>query len=164
MEKLRFSTGSALVSSIPTSLCIRYSNASYVHFFLFTCYRMSWASQVVLAVKNLSANAGDIRDVCSIPGSGRSPEGGHSNPLQSSCLEHSMDRGACRATVHRVTKSQTQQWLTLSLSVFHCIHTHTQTHARSGEEWRGSPGLVSSQACGIHTVWASDWTDIFLSS
>ena len=43
----------------------------------------------------------------SIPGSGRSPGGGHGNPLQYSCLENSMDRGAWRATVHRVTKSQT---------------------------------------------------------
>ena len=64
------------------------------------------ASQVVLVVKNLSANAGDIRDVCSIPGSGKSSEEGHSNPFQSSCLENPMDRGARRATVHRVTKSQ----------------------------------------------------------
>ena len=45
-------------------------------------------------VKNLPANAGDIRDVGSIPGSGRSPGGGHSNPLQFSCLENPMDREA----------------------------------------------------------------------
>ena len=50
------------------------------------------ASQVVLVVKNPSANAGDIRDTGSIPGSGRSPGGGHSNPLQYSCLENRMDR------------------------------------------------------------------------
>ena len=43
---------------------------------------MIWASQVVLVVKNLPVNAGDIRDVGSIPGSGRSPGGGHSNPLE----------------------------------------------------------------------------------
>ena len=59
-------------------------------------------------VKNLPANAGDAKDVGLIPGSGRSPEGGHSNPLQYSCLENPMDRGAWRATVHGVTKSQTQ--------------------------------------------------------
>ena len=57
--------------------------------------------------KNLPANAGDIRDAGSIPGSGRSPGGGHDNPLQYSCLENPMDRGAWWATVHRVTKSQT---------------------------------------------------------
>ena len=52
------------------------------------------ASQVVLVVKNPPASAGNVRDVGSIPGSGRSPEGGHSNPLQYSCLENPMDRGA----------------------------------------------------------------------
>ena len=50
-------------------------------------------------VKNLLANAGDIGDMGSIPVSGRSPGGGHSNPLQDSCLENPMDRGACQATV-----------------------------------------------------------------
>ena len=59
-------------------------------------------------VKNLLASAGDVRDAGSIPGSGRSPEGGHSNPLQHSCLENPMDRGVRRAAVHRVVKSQTQ--------------------------------------------------------
>ena len=48
-------------------------------------------SQVVPAVKNLPANAGDIRDAGSSPGSGRSPEGGHGNPLWYSCLENHMD-------------------------------------------------------------------------
>ena len=61
-----------------------------------------------LVVKNLPANARDIRDEGSIPGSGRSPGGEHSNPLQYSCLENPMDRGAWRATVHRVAKSQTR--------------------------------------------------------
>ena len=61
----------------------------------------------VLVVKNPSANAGDIRDAGSIPGSGKFPEGGHGNPLQYSCLENPMDRGTWRATVHRVAKSQT---------------------------------------------------------
>ena len=52
-------------------------------------------------IKNLSASAGDVG---SIPGSGRSPGGGHGNPLQYSCLENPMDRGAWQATVHEVTK------------------------------------------------------------
>ena len=70
------------------------------------------ASQVVLVVKKLTVNAGDIRDTGSIPGSGRSPGGWHDSPLQYSCLENSMDRGTCRAIVHRVTKSQTRlKWL-----------------------------------------------------
>ena len=54
------------------------------------------ASQVMLVVKNLSANAGDTGDPGSIPGSGGSPGGGHGNPLQYSCLENPMDRGAIR--------------------------------------------------------------------
>ena len=67
------------------------------------------ASQVVLVVKNLSANAGDTRHSGLIPGLGRSPGGGHGNPLESSCLKNPVDRGAWRAMVHRVAKSQT--WL-----------------------------------------------------
>ena len=59
-------------------------------------------------VKNLSANAGDVRDVSSIPGSGRSAGGKHSNPLQHSCLENPVDRGAWWVTVHREAKSRTQ--------------------------------------------------------
>ena len=58
------------------------------------------ASQMVLVVKNLPANAGDIRDMGSNPGSGRSPGGGHGNPLQYFCLENPMDRGAWWVTVH----------------------------------------------------------------
>ena len=65
------------------------------------------ASQVVLVVKNLPANAGDTRDVGFIPGSARSPGRGNGNPLQYSCLENPMDRGAWWATVHGVAKSQT---------------------------------------------------------
>ena len=55
---------------------------------------MTGASQVALGVKNPPANAGDIGDVDSIPGLGRLPGGGHENPLQYSCLENPMDRGA----------------------------------------------------------------------
>ena len=59
------------------------------------------------SAKKLPANAGDIRNTGSIPGSERFPEGGHSNPLQYSFLENPMDRGAWQAIVHRVTKSPT---------------------------------------------------------
>ena len=65
-------------------------------------------SQVVLVVKNLSVNAGDVRDAGSIPGSGRSPRGGNGNPFQYSCLENPMDIGAWWAILLRVTQSQTQ--------------------------------------------------------
>ena len=70
---------------------------------------MGGASQVVLVVRNLPANAGDLRDTSFIPGSGRSPGGGHGNLLQYSCLENPMDRGVWRTMVHRVAKSCT--WL-----------------------------------------------------
>ena len=66
------------------------------------------ASQVAPMVKDLPANAGDVRDTGSIPGLGKSPGGGHGNPLQFSCLGNPMDKGAWQATAHRVAKSQTQ--------------------------------------------------------
>ena len=58
-------------------------------------------------VKNLPANAGGIRDAGLIPRSGRSPGGGHVNPLQYSCLGNPMDKGAWWVAVHRVAQSQT---------------------------------------------------------
>ena len=66
------------------------------------------ASQVELVVKNSPANAGNIRNVGLISESGRSPEEGHDNSIQYSCLGNPMDRGAWQVIVHRVTKSQTQ--------------------------------------------------------
>ena len=63
------------------------------------------ASQVALVVKNLSANAGDTS---SVPGWGRSPGGGHGDPLQYSFMENPTDRGAWGATVCRVVKTQTR--------------------------------------------------------
>ena len=59
-------------------------------------------------VKNPSVREGDIRDVGSVPGLGRSPGEGYGDPLQYSCLENLMDRGAWQALVHRVAKSWTQ--------------------------------------------------------
>ena len=70
-------------------------------------YWDSWTSQVVLAVKNPPASAGDIRDTDLIPGSGRSSGEGNGSPLQYSCQENLMDQGASWATVDRVTESQT---------------------------------------------------------
>ena len=64
-----------------------------------------WASQVALVVNNPPASAGDLRDRCSIPGLGRSPEGGHGNSLQYSCLENPMDSGAWQVLVQRVAES-----------------------------------------------------------
>ena len=63
---------------------------------------------LVLVAKNAPVNAGDARDVGSIPGSRRSPGGGNGNPLQYSCLENPMDRAAWWAPIHRVAKSWTR--------------------------------------------------------
>ena len=68
--------------------------------FGFPLDKTHWASQVAIVVKNPPANAGDARDSGLIPGLRRSPGGGNGNPLQYSCLENSLDRGAWRATVH----------------------------------------------------------------
>ena len=59
-------------------------------------------------VKNLPASIGDTGDAGLIPGSGRSPGGGHGSPLQCSCLENSVDKEAWCAVGHGVTKSRTQ--------------------------------------------------------
>ena len=89
--------------------CFSHSMTSLqkVFWFLVEVY-FTWASQVVLLVKNLPANAGDVRERCSFdPRIGRSPGGGHGNPLQYSCLEIPMDRETWQATVHWVTKNLT---------------------------------------------------------
>ena len=74
---------------------------------IFVASTSHWASQMALAVKNPLANARDMGGRGSIPGSGRSPGGGHGNPLQYSCLKDPMDRGAWWASVHGVAKSRT---------------------------------------------------------
>ena len=91
-------------------------------------YSRKWASQVVLVVQNLPANARDIRDAGLIPGLGRSPGGGHGNPLQYSYLENPKDRGAWRAAVHRLTKSRT--WLKRQHS-----HAHSRRYSRMYIYW-----------------------------
>ena len=75
---------------------------------LYSSYALTRASQVRLVVQNLPTRAGDIRDASSTPGSGRSPGGGHDNPLQCSCLENPTDRGAWWATVHGIAQSRTR--------------------------------------------------------
>ena len=65
----------------------------------------SSASQVVPVVKNPHANSRDIRDMGLVTGLGRSPGGGHGNPLQYSCMENPADRGAWQVKVLRVAKS-----------------------------------------------------------
>ena len=80
---------------------------------------------MALVVKNPPASAGDVRDMGSIPGSGRCPGGGHGNPLQDSCLETPMGRGAHEAIVHGVARSHTEatyQACTLFFSNIMLLH------------------------------------------
>ena len=70
-------------------------------------FDLTWASQVVLVVKTPPASAGEVRDVGSIPGLGRSPGGGNGNPLHYFCLRNPLDRGPWQAIVHWVAKSGT---------------------------------------------------------
>ena len=105
---------SASISVLPVNIQVNEWILSDEYFILHIYYFSNsfnlfshWASQVALVVKSPSANAGDTRDASSIPGSRRSPGGEHSNPLQYSCLENPMDRGAWQATVHRVAELDT---------------------------------------------------------
>ena len=75
--------------------------------------------------KESTCNVGDAGDMGSVPGSGRSLGGGHGNALQYSCLENPMDRGAWRATVHGVAKSQTQQRSVVGYSPWDCKESDT---------------------------------------
>ena len=93
---------------------------------------------MVLGVKNLPANAGDTRDSGLIPGSGRSPGEGHWNPLQYSCLENSLDRGAWQAIVHRVAQSRTR--LSDSPFTFHCHALEKKMATHSNVLAWGIPG------------------------
>ena len=77
-----------------------------LQFYLF--YTLDWAPPVVLVVKRIQLPAQETYDVGSIPGPGRSPGGGHGNPLQYSCLENPMDREAWWATDPGVAKRWTQ--------------------------------------------------------
>ena len=101
--------------------------------FCTTCYLSSGFLDVV---KNLPANAQDIRDPGSTPGLARSPGGGHANPLHYSCLGNPMDRGSLRATVHKVTMSQTR-WKRLSM------HRGSLASLRAETVTLGVQGVVS---------------------
>ena len=99
-----------------------------------------------LVIKNLPASAGDVRDTGSIPGSGRSPGEGNGNPLQYSCLENPMDRGACWATAHRVAESDVTEWLSTTLVYLQNIHKANMCHCssvlRSVKGCLGAPGQI----------------------
>ena len=119
--------------------------------FTFTCILRP--SQVALVVKNLPVNAGDLRDLGLTPGSGRSPGVGNGTPLQCSCLENPMDRGAWYAAVHGVAKSQTQLGDFTFTFHFHALEKEMAAHS-SVLAWRipgtGEPGGLLSM--GLHRV------------
>ena len=115
-------------------------------YFFFTCHFISWLGKghpfrysynvpqgfpVVLGVKNPPANAEDVKDLVSIPGSGRFSRGGHFNPLQYSCLENPMVLGAWQ--VHRAAQS----WIWLKW-----LSTHTHAH-----------GVSASRPCVLRVVY-----------
>ena len=109
-------------------------------------------------VKNLPANAGDIRDACLILGLRRFPGGGHGNPLQYSCLENPMDRKARWVTVHRVAKeSDTTERIHFHFSLS-CIGERNgnplQCSCLANPRDGGAGGLPSM---GSHRV-GHDWT------
>ena len=95
---------------------------------------LSRASPLGLVVKTLSANAEDTRDAGSIPGVGRSPGEGHGKPLQYSCLENPVDKGAWRATVHGIVKSQD-----MTDGLCTRIEPGTELGARQDSSPRGCP-------------------------
>ena len=99
-----------------------------------------WLYPGGLMAKNLPANAGDGGNVSSIPGSGRSPWGGHGNPLQYSCLKNPMDRGPWWATVHGVTRSQIR------------LSTHTGDKV-SWKQMGCNPGLVVALSVHQYIEW-----------
>ena len=82
---------------------------------------------MALAVENLPASAGDMRDLGSIPGWGRAPGRGHGNPLRCSCLESAMDRAAWRAAVYGITKSRTR----LEQLSMHTVLSQLETRSQS---------------------------------
>ena len=96
--------------AIYSKMCTRPNNV-IIYNMWYIAHSMVQASQVMPVVNNPPANAGDARDKGSVPGLGRSPGRGHGNPLQDSCLENPVDRGAWWATVHRVAEEldMTQQ-------------------------------------------------------
>ena len=137
---------------------------------------------MALVVKNPPANAGDVGDAGSIPGSGRSPGGGHGNPLQYSCLENPKDTGAWWDTDNRVTKNRT--WLKWPSRHnvqrrFKCVHFTGTPHKEapalepkvgrprsspsSGPFWHISSFLILASLC-LHILICKNGNELVLPS
>ena len=106
-EVMPFSaTWMGLEINIPSKVNQKQKDKYHMISFICGIKNLKWASHW-LSGKESTCSAGTTGEMGSIPGSGRSPEEGHGNPLQYSCLENPMDRGAWQAMVHRIAKSQT---------------------------------------------------------
>jgi len=137
------------------------------------------ASQVALVVNNSPANARGLKDLGSISASRRSPGGGHNNPLQYSCLENSMNRGAWQGTVHRVSKSWTWlKWLSThniwngGVRKVDCPHHwgRTSNPLRAWREQEAEEGICSLFLASLlnwdissYLLWALGW-DLYQST
>ena len=116
-------------------------------------HRVHEASQVELVVKNLPANAGDIRDLGSIPGLGRSPGRGHGNPLQFSCLGNPMDRGAWWDYSPYGYKESDPTEVTWHAHA----HTHTHTHTHTQSAHRPHTYFPQFLSCYISMTVLLEW-------
>ena len=118
---------------------------------------------MALVVKNVPANAGDVREAGSIPGLGRSPGGGHGNPLQYSCLENPMDRGACCAIVlQRADMTEATEYVHTIRRWLpgHCLHStcsHTLGVLPSCGGGGGGTGFLYSQGKNIKLGFGKFW-------
>ena len=102
---------------LPPEVLPSSSSTGYYQYLQFSWENKGFPGDSV--VRNLASTVGDIRDAGLIPRTGRSPGGGHGNPLQYSCLENPMDRGVQWAIVHRVAKSRIQlKRLNSSIKIF----------------------------------------------
>ena len=108
---------------------------------------MSLCMIVWLRGKESACNAGAVGDVSWVPGSGRYPGRGHGNPLQYSCLENTMDRGAWQATVHRVVK------------VGHLAHTHAHSLRRGSANRTHRSNLA--RCLFLHHLWVKNGIYLF---
>ena len=132
---------------------------NFLNYFICLCLKhFIDSSPVAQLVKNLPANAGDAGDVGLISGSGRSPGEGNGNPLQYACLKNSTDRGAWRATVHRVSDSWTQlskhPYIHINDFICFCLkhfndsyYLHEATHT----SWHGHTTYHTSVCVCTHT-------------
>ena len=109
---------------------------------------------MALVIKNLPVNAGDIRDTGLIHGLGKSPGVGSGNPLQYSCLENPMDRGAWKPAVHGVAEGQTQLSDFTFTFHFHALEKEMATHS-SVLAWR-IPGM--GEPGGLPSMGSQSWT------